>query len=229
MRPEALNYVCFVLQCAVGTWRYLDNHLMEGQLVAFLASSVALQLPLNLLFGMGAMPSQAESQPNSARGIVKHPDHHAGPCTRSEPDFALARQRFALSSLICLQPFWPTDFKNVSLTIPFGRRVAFVGPSGSGKTTLAKLFLHLYDPDEGSVPPEMSICDRPVPSRCGGALGVVPQVPFFFVTAVRENLLIMRSDAKHADCQRKCELANAWEFIRGWPEGLGDPIGEGGI
>jgi ABC-type bacteriocin/lantibiotic exporter with double-glycine peptidase domain len=61
MRPEALNYVCFVLQCAVGTWRYLDNHLMEGQLVAFLASSVALQLPLNLLFGVGAMPSQAKA------------------------------------------------------------------------------------------------------------------------------------------------------------------------
>jgi ABC-type bacteriocin/lantibiotic exporter with double-glycine peptidase domain len=51
-------------------------------------------------------------------------------------------------------------------------------------------------------------------------LGVVPQVPFFFVTAVRENLLIMRPDAKHADCQRVCELANAWEFIREWPEGL---------
>jgi ABC-type multidrug transport system fused ATPase/permease subunit len=75
------------------------------------------------------------------------------------------------------------------------------------------VFLRLYDPDEGSVPSEMSIATdqfhRGAAALWGGAAGAL-----LFVTGVRENLLIMRPDAKHADCQRVCELANAWEFIR---------------
>jgi ABC-type multidrug transport system fused ATPase/permease subunit len=57
--------------------------------------------------------------------------------------------------------------------------------------------------------------------------GVVPQDPYFFATTVRENLLIMHPDANQRDCQQVCELANAWEFIREWPEGLDTPS-EGG-
>jgi ABC-type bacteriocin/lantibiotic exporter with double-glycine peptidase domain len=76
------------------------------------------------------------------------------------------------------------------------------------------VFLRLYDPDEGSVPPEMSICDRTSSIEVRRRFGGGAAVPFFFVTAVRENLLIMRPDAKHAERQRVCELANAWEFIR---------------
>jgi ABC-type multidrug transport system fused ATPase/permease subunit len=41
--------------------------------------------------------------------------------------------------------------KNVSLSIPQGKRVAFVGGSGSGKTTLVKLLLRVYDYKEGSI------------------------------------------------------------------------------
>jgi hypothetical protein len=61
MHPEALNYFCFVILCGVGMWRYLDNHLTEGQLVAFLASYAPLQLPLNLLFTVGTMHGQAQA------------------------------------------------------------------------------------------------------------------------------------------------------------------------
>ncbi|MCA6090989.1 ABC transporter ATP-binding protein/permease [Streptomyces sp. SCA3-4] len=41
--------------------------------------------------------------------------------------------------------------KNVTLSIPVGKIVAFVGENGSGKTTVSKLLAGLYQPDEGSV------------------------------------------------------------------------------
>ena len=41
--------------------------------------------------------------------------------------------------------------KDISLTIPEGRTVAFVGPSGGGKTTLANLISRFFDPQSGMV------------------------------------------------------------------------------
>ncbi|HEY0793330.1 MAG TPA: ABC transporter ATP-binding protein, partial [Chthoniobacterales bacterium] len=227
MRPEALNYICFIVLCCVGTWRYLGGHLTEGQLVAFLASYGALQLPLNLLFGLGTMHGQAQASLKRLTDVLRTttstPDPQ--PWERQTPPacapLTMSRVSFSYA------PDQPV-LRGISLSIPFGQRVAIVGPSGSGKTTLAKLFLRLYDPDEGSI----RIGD--VDMRHINAVdvrrrfGVVPQDPYFFATTIRQNLLMMREDATEEDCRRVCELASAWEFIAEMPEGLDTPIGEGG-
>lgn len=41
--------------------------------------------------------------------------------------------------------------KNISFTIPQGKKVALVGASGSGKSTIAKLLLKYYQPEEGEI------------------------------------------------------------------------------
>ena len=41
--------------------------------------------------------------------------------------------------------------KDISLSIPSGRTIAFVGPSGGGKTTLANVIARFFDPQEGTV------------------------------------------------------------------------------
>lgn len=227
MRGEALNYLCFIVLCAVGIWRYLDHHLSEGQLVAFLASYAALQLPLNCLFTVGTMHGQAQVSLQRLVSVLKTDTTTPEPVPEerrnlpARPAITLSRVSFAYT------PGQPI-LRNISITIPFGQKVAFVGPSGSGKTTLAKLFLRLYDPDEGSVrigDVDLRLADTANVRR---RFGVVPQDPYFFATTIRENLLLMRVDASEADCRRVCELANAWEFIREFPQGLDTPIGEGG-
>ncbi len=41
--------------------------------------------------------------------------------------------------------------KNVSLTLPAGKKLALVGANGAGKTTFVKLLCRLYDPTEGQI------------------------------------------------------------------------------
>ena len=41
--------------------------------------------------------------------------------------------------------------ENINLTIPAGKKVAFVGANGSGKTTLIKLLCGFYQPQSGRV------------------------------------------------------------------------------
>lgn len=40
---------------------------------------------------------------------------------------------------------------NINITIPQGKKVAFVGMSGSGKTTLLKLLMRFYDCNKGKI------------------------------------------------------------------------------
>jgi ABC-type multidrug transport system fused ATPase/permease subunit len=227
MRAEALNYLCFVVLCGVGTLRYLGHHLSEGQLVAFLASYAALQLPLNCLFTVGTMHGQAQVSLKRLMNVLKTDTTTPDPAPEERrslpatPAITLSRVTFAYT------PGQPI-LRNINVTIPFGQKVAFVGPSGSGKTTLAKLFLRLYDPDEGSVRIGDVDLRRVNTADVRRRFGVVPQDPYFFATTIRENLLLMRAGASEADCRRVCELANAWGFIREFPQGLETPIGEGG-
>ncbi len=227
MRPEALNYVCFVILCCVGVWRYLGGHLSEGQLVGFLASYAALQLPLNLLFAVGTMHGQAQASLTRLMSVLETSTTTPEP---SPMDWRRLPSHAALSLTRVSFSYNPGEpvLRNVNASIPFGQRVAFVGPSGSGKTTLAKLFLRLYDPDEGVV----RIGDIDIRRARTGELrrryGVVPQDPYFFASTIRENLLMMKPGAGEADFRRVCELANAWEFIAEMPQGLDTSIGEGG-
>ncbi|MBV9671861.1 MAG: ABC transporter ATP-binding protein [Verrucomicrobia bacterium] len=227
MRPEAIGYMCFVLLCCFGTWRYLTGHLTIGQLVAFLSAFGALQNPLNLLFTVGTMHGQARASFNRLVEVLATSSSTPDPAPNvrvavpDRADIILRNVSFGYNPAALV-------LRDINLTIPFGQRVAFVGPSGSGKSTLAKLILRLYDPDEGSVALG-SVNLR----RCRGAeirqrFGVVPQDPYFFATTIRENLLLMNPKATSAQLRNVCELANAWEFIAHLAEGLDAPVGEAG-
>ena len=44
-----------------------------------------------------------------------------------------------------------TIIKNISFTVPNGKKVAIVGPTGAGKSTISRLLFKFYDPKEGNI------------------------------------------------------------------------------
>ena len=42
-------------------------------------------------------------------------------------------------------------FRDLTMTIPAGRKVAIVGPSGSGKSTVFRLLFRFYDSQSGTI------------------------------------------------------------------------------
>jgi len=57
-----------------------------------------------------------------------------------------------LSAVDLAKSFGPVDiFRNVTLNVPHGGRIAIVGPNGIGKTTLLRILLGVEEPSAGSV------------------------------------------------------------------------------
>ena len=85
--------------------------------------------------------------------------------------------------------------RDLSLSVPSGRRVGIVGPSGSGKSTLASLLLRFVDPVEGSVRLGGVELPRLALDDVRRTVGLVDDDPHVFATTVAENIRLARPDA----------------------------------
>ena len=225
MRQEAVGIFCFVLVCFVAAGRYMNGHLSGPQFFTYLAAFGVLQTPVQLIFQLAIAKGRAQASANRLGEML------TADSTTPEPRRAAPLPKQGALVARHLSFSYAKDepvLKDINVTIPYGQSVAFVGPSGSGKSTLAKLFLRLYDPDEGS----MSIDDINLrdarTTEIRQRFGVVPQDPYFFSTTIRENLLVVKPNATEARIREVCEIANIWGFIESLPEGLNTSIGEGG-
>src|SRR5438874_2086097 len=71
-------------------------------------------------------------------------------------------------------------FKNMSVEIKPGQKVAFVGPSGCGKSTIIQLLQRFYIPEEGSITIDgIDIKDFDI-HYLRSRFGVVSQEPVLF-------------------------------------------------
>ncbi len=225
MRQEAVGIVCFILVCLVSAGRYMNGHLTGGQFFTYMAAFGALQSPVQLMFQLAVAKGRAQASANRLNDVL------TADSTTPEPrrPAPLPRQGALVAKDLSFS--YAKDepvLKDINLTIPYGQSVAFVGPSGSGKSTLAKLFLRLYDPDEGSLSIDGINMRDARTTEIRQKFGVVPQDPYFFSTTIRENLLVVKPNATEARIREVCEIANIWGFIEGLPNGLDTAIGEGG-
>jgi ABC-type multidrug transport system fused ATPase/permease subunit len=119
--------------------------------------------------------------------------------------------------------------KNISLTIPSGKSVAFVGPSGGGKTTIVDVLLGVLLPDEGCVqisglPPQFAI------SKWPGAMSYVPQDVVIAAGTIRENVALGYPKAEATDelVMSALKVAHLEKFITSLPDGINTQVGERG-
>lgn len=125
-------------------------------------------------------------------------------------------------------------FDNLSLTIPYGKKVAFVGSSGSGKSTIVKLLLRVYDYDLGSITfngTELKNIDGQYLRK---NIGYVEQHVDLFDETIKENILIGIEESRKTEIESRLEEvakhARITEFYHRLGEAKFDTyIGERGV
>jgi ATP-binding cassette, subfamily B (MDR/TAP), member 7 len=120
-------------------------------------------------------------------------------------------------------------FRNLSFTVPAGKKVAIVGPSGSGKSTIFRLLYRFYTPSSGSI----YIDDQDIHAIQLASLrrhiGVVPQDTPLFHADIMHNVRYGRLDASDAEVIEAAKKARVHDSVSGLMDGYGTMVGERGL
>ena len=120
-------------------------------------------------------------------------------------------------------------FREFSLEIEGGQKIALVGKSGSGKTTLAYMLTGFYQPQGGMISVDgtnRALCSL---KSIRHNIGIVQQEVLVFDGTIRSNLLLGKKDATEEELWESCEKAGLGEFIGSLKEGLDTIVGAHGM
>ena len=118
--------------------------------------------------------------------------------------------------------------EHISFTASPGETVAIIGPTGSGKSTVINLIPRLADASEGSVLIDGRDVREYNVDDLRRNIGFVPQKNVLFSGTIASNLRMGDENATDEQLRKAAEIAQAEEFISEKPEGINDPIAQGG-
>lgn len=119
--------------------------------------------------------------------------------------------------------------QDIHLTIHEGERIVIVGRTGSGKTVFCNLLVRILESSRGSLFFD-GIEIHGIPLKAlRRSIGYVPQDIFLFSDTLRENIAFGRLDAADEEIEEAARIAQIYDEIMGFPEGMDTVIGERGI
>ena len=152
--------------------------------------------------------------------IADAPDAHAlrdgpGRIDFEHVDFAYDRRRPIL--------------KDVSFTVPAGKKLAIVGPTGSGKSTISRILYRFYEVDGGAVRIDGEDIRDVTQKSLRAAIGVVPQDTVLFNDTIFYNIAYGAPGASPAAVEHAARQAHIHDFIMSLPDGYQSKVGERGL
>jgi ATP-binding cassette subfamily B protein len=168
---------------------------------------------------------EAEVDPRTAAMLARAEENAPAPAVEPVPGAPVVRFRDV--------SFAYEDGEDVLHGIDFsvdrGEKVALVGESGGGKSTIVNLLLGLYEPREGAVEVVgRSSTELPL-DVLRSRIGVVFQDASLFSGTLRENIAYGRPGASDEEVAGAARRANADGFVRRFPGGYEQVIGERGL
>ncbi len=119
--------------------------------------------------------------------------------------------------------------KGVSFVAEPGQRVALLGATGSGKSSLVNLTPRFYDISEGRITLDGADIRELDQTELHSAIGVALQETVLFSGTIRDNIRYGKPDASDEEVVEAAKLAQAHDFITGFPEGYDTVLGQRGV
>ena len=117
----------------------------------------------------------------------------------------------------------------IDFSVARGEKVALVGESGGGKSTIVNLLLGLYEPRAGEIEVVGRTSTELPLDELRSRIGVVFQDASLFSGTLRENIAYGRPGASDEEVADAARRANADGFVRRFPGGYEQVIGERGL
>ena len=122
-----------------------------------------------------------------------------------------------------------TIIKNISFTVPNGKKVAIVGPTGAGKSTISRLLFKFYDPKEGNIFINNTNINKISQNSLRKIIGVVPQDTVLFNDTIYYNIAYGKTGSTKEEVVSAAKNADIHNFISILPDGYETIVGERGL
>jgi len=210
----------------VGGSHVLEGTLTVGELIVFISYLAFLFLSLNKIsetwgliqgakVGVGRVFEILEIENDVKEGIRVFP-----------PDGAKGDVNWTGVSFQYL-PSQPV-LKQISLSVPAGKKVAIVGSTGAGKSTFVSLLPRFYDPQSGQITIDGFDIREFQLKSLRSQISMVLQPPLVFPITMGENIAYGRPKAPLEEIICAAKLACIHDFIAQLPQGYDTVLGEQG-
>ena len=122
-----------------------------------------------------------------------------------------------------------TIIKNISFTVPDGKKVAIVGPTGAGKSTISRLLFKFYEPKSGNIFINGMSINTISQQSLREIIGVVPQDTVLFNDTIHYNIAYGNTKASEEEVISAAKNADIHDFISSLPDGYQTIVGERGL
>jgi len=224
-----------------GGHRIASGQMRLGALTAFIAYILQIMMAIMMaMYVLTTAPRAAACAERIQEVLATEPSIAAGPVDPAEgspagtarfpdPGGGMGPPLIEFRNVAFAYPGAETPvLDGISFTAAPGTTTAVVGATGSGKTSLLNLLPRLLDPTAGSI----SIGGREIRSlpleALRGLIALVPQHAYLFSGTLAENLRMGRPGASEAELWQALEAAQADDFVRDLPGGLGVAVSQGG-
>jgi len=205
------------------------GRLTVGQVVAFVNYLLSTMFPLLLLGMIVGLVSAAQVSAERINAVLE-----------TEPDVQDAPGACSLSNVAGRVAFDNVTFsyrgdasepvlQDISLVAEPGERIVILGATGSGKSSLVHLIPRFYEVTAGRVTIDgLDVRDVTQASLCGH-IGVALQETVLFSGTIRDNIRYAQPEASGEEVVSAAQLAEAHEFITGFPDGYDSLVGQRGV
>lgn len=111
-------------------------------------------------------------------------------------------------------------FKNFSLQINPGEKVAITGNSGRGKSTLAELLIGMLKADSGEIKFDGIETGKYSMKSFRKEIGMMFQDSFVMEGSLKENLLLANKNASNLQLRNVIRDSGLEDYVKDWPNGM---------
>lgn len=203
------------------------TELSTGELASLINYGVQILSAMMMLSMVFVMTSMAAESANRIVEVLTHesslkaPEHGVEEVTDGRIVFRDVSFRYSSKSQ-------KNALSHIDLDIKSGQTIGIIGGTGSSKTSLIQLISRLYDVTEGEVLVGGKNVKEYDLEALRNQVAVVLQKNVLFSGTIKENLRWGKKDASDEELIRASKLAQADEFVQGFPDKYDTYIEQGG-